>query len=646
MLSVTSLFNASLMRRNFRRFWPIWAVYTIIWLVMMPIVMALEFSITLQNGNTLISSSYTYLDMVLNYSAETQVALNACVGVLLAMAVFSYLCTARSVGMMHSLPISRKSLFATNYASGLGMLCSTYLITFLATGLVEASFGVLQLGDLWQWLWVCCGTGFFCYSFGVLCAVFAGQVLAVPVFYVILNFVAVAMYYLLDSFAAIFRFGANGSALRFESEITWFSPLFRLLRDLRVRGDWMDDGENYVRHLQGQSTVLIYIAVGAVLTLFAYAAYLRRKSESASDVVAVTWAKPVFKYGVAFCMAFTVGLGMYHLFIKSFLPGYNNSIFGAVVCLVVAGVIGYYIAEMLLQKSFKVLKKGRKGALVAAVGIAAISLVLTLDITGYDTYLPDRAEVKGARAYISGSNFYMEYNGTDADALDDIYALHAAIIANRDELRDRAADWTYGRRDELQYCYVDIEYYCENENGEYTESVERRYEVYCLDEELNTPATVGFAIADFVFNENVYTQQLLNHDPTNVSAVLGGRFEYMDTENDDYVWQQVNLTEAQAKALYNALLADADMLTMKRANTFEELNLGLVNKECNITFYLVNLNGDSYDAYVSLYAGAEKTIETLYTAGILAPGTQIAQWSDRTGSYEVITHEVTIDAES
>ena len=251
---------------------------------------------------------------------------------------------------------------------GLLMLFSTYVLTFLATGVVESAFGILQLKDLWQWLWVTCGTGFFCYSFGVLCAVFAGQVLAVPVFYGILNFVAIGMYYLLDSFASVFRFGSDGRVLNFEKEVSWLSPIYRLVSDLQVRGEWIDD-ENYVRHLQGQSTVLIYVAVGAVLTLFAYVAYLRRKSESASDVVAVTWAKPVFKYGVAFCVAFTVGLGMYHLFIKSFLPGYNNSIPGAVVCLVITGVIGYYIAEMLVQKSFKVLKKHGPGFLAVALAL-------------------------------------------------------------------------------------------------------------------------------------------------------------------------------------------------------------------------------------------------------------------------------------
>ena len=40
-------------------------------------------------------------------------------GVAVAMAVFSYLYSARSVSLMHSLPIRRSGLFLTNYISGL-----------------------------------------------------------------------------------------------------------------------------------------------------------------------------------------------------------------------------------------------------------------------------------------------------------------------------------------------------------------------------------------------------------------------------------------------------------------------------------------------------------------------------------------------
>ncbi|MBQ3102891.1 MAG: hypothetical protein IJC58_01250, partial [Oscillospiraceae bacterium] len=387
----------------------------------------------------------------------------------------------------------------------------------------------------------------------------------------------------------------------------------------------------------GQSTVFIYMVVGAVITLIAFVAYLRRKSESAGDVVAVTWAKPVFKYGVAFCMAFTLGLGMYHIFIKSFLPGYENSIPGAVACLVFMGLVGYYIAEMLLQKSFKVFRKGSKGALITAVGIAVISCCMTLDITGFDTYLPERDEVEYVDVYINGPSFHMIYNGMDASAIEDTYALHDAIIKNREELMQRSEEWNYGDR-ELVYCYVDIDYHMEDGSW-----VERSYEVYCLGEEPAMAETVGHAVANFAYNEAVVTQYFLNHDPAETKQVLGGHFSYLDV-GEDYVWNEVELTEAQASALYSALLTDMENLSFRQPTSFEDFKNGAyVNRECELRFYLVDVTGDSRDVYVNIGDFAEKTVAALYTQGVLDADTKLARWSDEANGYELYsyTREVT-----
>ncbi len=630
MQSVTSLFNTSLLRRNIRRFWPIWLIYTVIWFMMMPVAMLLELLLATRYGDAVIGGNFT--NMVLGYSALPQIILGACMGVLLAMSLFSYLCTARSVGMMHSLPISRKSLFITNYLSGLLMLFGTHFATFLFTGFVEASFDILAMGELWQWLWVSCGTGFFSYSFAVLCAVFAGQVLAVPVFYGILNFVAIGMYYLLDGFAAVFRYGSGGSVLNFERQISWLSPLYRMVSDISARNRYIENTDIHVRYLTGQSTVLVYVVAGVAVTVIAFAAYLRRKSESAGDVVAVTWAKPVFKYGVAFCMAFTAGLGMYRIFIASFLSVYETSIPGAVACLVFMGIVGYYIAEMLVQKSFKVFRKGRKGALFAALGIALISCCMTLDLTGYDTYMPDRSEVEGVRAYVNGPDFHIDYNGTDDAALDDVYALHAAIIAKREEQTRRGKEWNYG--EDLIYTYVDIEYYCADGS-----MVERRYETYHLNEELGAPGTLAYALGDFVYNEAVIAQYFLRHDPSEVKQILGGRFSYLDVE-DEYAWNEVELTEVQAEAVYGALLTDLEMLSLEKATAFDKMDAGFYHpKECELTLYYLDVNGNSRDVYINFGSFAEATIRTLYESGVIPVGTELAQWSDEKNDYEFIAYD-------
>ena len=60
---------------------------------------------------------------------------------------------------------------------------------------------------------------------------------------------------------------------------------------------------------RGLGTVGIYALAAAVLTGCAFLLYRARRLESAGDVVSVRPMKPVFKYGVAFCVGMVLGVG-------------------------------------------------------------------------------------------------------------------------------------------------------------------------------------------------------------------------------------------------------------------------------------------------------------------------------------------------
>ena len=109
----TSFFNPALLRKNTIRFSPIWITYLALWIIAMPLLLTMN-----------LSSEYARPDWedVASMVGDMMTAggpVVACLyGLVLAMAVFSYLYTARSVSMMHALPIRRSGLFVTNYISG------------------------------------------------------------------------------------------------------------------------------------------------------------------------------------------------------------------------------------------------------------------------------------------------------------------------------------------------------------------------------------------------------------------------------------------------------------------------------------------------------------------------------------------------
>ena len=119
MRSGTSFFNAALFRKTFLRFWPIWALYTAGWTLVLPLRLwadamrrsawtAPELSEHLQNAVNGIPGLL-----------EPGVPLAAGAGLVCAMAVFSYLYSSRSACMMHALPLRREALFLTQYLAGL-----------------------------------------------------------------------------------------------------------------------------------------------------------------------------------------------------------------------------------------------------------------------------------------------------------------------------------------------------------------------------------------------------------------------------------------------------------------------------------------------------------------------------------------------
>ena len=124
----TSYFNKTLFAKHFARFWPIWGLYGLIWTMCLPLGILLDS----RSGWTQVRARVlplNYLDTSGWFSAATFLAV--VFGLLAAMAVFSYLYSARSVGLFHALPLRREGLFLTSYLAGLGFLILPNLAVFL-----------------------------------------------------------------------------------------------------------------------------------------------------------------------------------------------------------------------------------------------------------------------------------------------------------------------------------------------------------------------------------------------------------------------------------------------------------------------------------------------------------------------------------
>ena len=205
--------------------------------------------------------------------------------------------------------------------------------------------------------------------------------------------------------------------------------------------------------------------------------------ETAGDVVAVPLVRPLFKYGVSFCSGLAFGIYTSAFFNFFSLPA-------LILCILVWTVIGCFAAEMLLKKSFRVLKAW-KGAVVMATVLLVLSLACLADVFGFVSRIPDPSQVEKVRVnvgmgYPYDSGRFLDCVITDPDQIERIVALHRAIVDDRERTDRKGSGYQSG--DDYTHLHLD---YVLKDGGTFS----RYYDsvpIYTGDQEV--PGTVAHAM--------------------------------------------------------------------------------------------------------------------------------------------------------
>ena len=546
-------FSGTLFRKNLGRFWPLWAVYAVIWAVLLPLMQYADLHSVGDTPPVPAEQLAVILCDLKSMFLYGGLWMSVIFGAFFAMAVFSYLTTARSVGLMHTLPIRREGLFLTNYLSGLFLLFTTHVVTILLTVLVDGSTVTAAGGPLAAEYWKVIGIGFavltllslFFYSFAVFCAQFTGQILAVPVFYAVLNVLVIGVDFLVRTFASLSLYGLNGGR-GFSGWALWLSPVAYLEQNLRVVSTWDTNYQKILRYdMVGLNAIWIYGAAGLVFAVLALLAYRRRRSESAGDTVSARWARPVFKYGVAVCCALGLGQGLYALLWSQHLDSATSSLAGVLGCMLVTGLIGYYTAEMLLKKSFRIFRSSWKGAALLAAGLLLFGAGTALDLFGVEGRIPATAQIESVTYQISAQN-YIGDETEDPARIDQLRDFHRAVVSEKMTQVSRARESR--RSDSYETVYVSITYHLHSGS-----LFSRSYDLYYTDGELDAKSGAVGLLDQLCSDPSVQRDNVFGS--LAVKTVTGGQYGY---ERPDGQRGQMTLDAKQAQAVYQALLEDMD----------------------------------------------------------------------------------------
>ena len=692
----------TLFQKDLTRFWPLWAAYTVLWSLLIPLEI-------FNQGQRLARfyDQFSLTGWAGDYAMEavcglngpfflTSVGLSAVYGVLCAMAVWSYLYNSRAVNTTHALPVRREGQFAAHFLSGTAFFALPHAIIFVLTlvaGLATGSRGDLLniLGAMGILTLLC----LFFFSLATLCAFVTGHLLALPVFYLIVNFLVYGVAGLLDWVMKQFIFGFT-SALNGSEAVVWLTPVRLLSEGLSWRYDFAGSGaEGTTTNLHGIPTpengsvsytvttrfeglhiLLIYAAVGLVLAGLALLLYRRRHLESAGDVVAVPWLKPVFQYGVALCAALA---GAYVL--VDLLGRRERTV--TAVLLVLWGVIGCFAARMLLQKTLRVFKTGWKGALAVAAVMLVLCLGLEADVLGLERVIPDADQVtsvyvEGPESAPGDSAHYPHFTVEDPALIRQLLSVHQTMIDHRKELKADLDAYRSDRSDSLpegaRYQHFFVRY--DLTDG----SVLRRsYDLVVSPEELENPDSVASALAgllaDPVFNrlnyglDEVEANRLTEVSVTGLEAAEKGEVTFYSPlsdydsleqqRSDAYVYESggqpaegpasqvvtrsdygLNLRPASQEelaALFRAVKADFDAGNLGRRWLFSDNDAFNANT-CSADLEFIwnkrmeDSDGEVYysqwSVTVTLTPQAANTLAALEELGLFEDGAYISDYKD------------------
>ena len=557
MQSVTSYFNRELLRGALQRTWPLWAAYTLIWLLLLPVTLFIRLS-----DRHIVYSRPTLSYELLSTGLPSGAMMAAVFGIFFAMAMFAYLTNSRATNGMHAMPIRREGLFLTHYLAGLFCQVVTLLVSFALAALVTAAFGVFDGYAVGMGLLLCVLLVLFFYSFGVLCMVCVGQILAGAVFYGILNFLFVGMEVLLRSFAGNFLYGYDGRSSAFSTAP--LSPPVEIASSLSVSYvyDGIDPIGVRVFHL---GTFAAYAAAGLVLAALALLLYRKRRSEMTGNTVAIGWLRPVFKYGVAFCSAFSLGqLLSYFVFELTDSTYTAGALIGTIACMIFAGLIGYYAAEMLLKKSFRVFKTSWKGALATSAVLILIGLSFPLDLTGYQSRVPEQSDIVSATVDLYGGNVSGSFNLSGQESIALLRDAHCAVIT------DKARQTEYNRRYvpfDGDTCTLRITY----ELADGTELF-RSYDLSIDEALLSDPSSPESALTKLANCTEITRARVLGGwvpDHLEELRITGGYLNCSYYSDGKYSHnEEAELNAAQANSAFTALMQDCDAGSIESADLF------------------------------------------------------------------------------
>ncbi len=404
-------FDLAVFRKDIIRFAPAWGLYLI---GMLAVLLT-----TINDNLNRIDNGLFYALQFLNTFTGSGSLVNLFYAAVVSQLLFGDLFNSRMCNALHALPLRRECWFTTHVAAGLLFsLVPNFIISLCMTPL---------LGQFWytSFLWLLGTTLSYLFYFGVsvLCMQLTGSRVASLLAYGFANFcILLPMWYLAEMYVPLL-YGVNMDydklhifcpSIQLTSDPSYFTIIHPQTcpchgKDMLVAAHtllWGGLGKSW-------GYMVICAGIGLVFLSCALLLYRIRRLETAGDFVAFRPMRPVF------WVLFSLSCGALCQLFVDLMFSYEaiRNLF-----LLLGLVCGFFVAQMLLDRSIKVFNRRRLIKLGIFLAAFAFSFLLTkLDPIGITRYVPKThkvANVTISADYIlnpnSFGNEYFYYASTNS----------------------------------------------------------------------------------------------------------------------------------------------------------------------------------------------------------------------------------------
>ncbi len=329
-------------------------------------------------------------------------------GILCALAVFSYLHSRKRLDFYYSLAIRRDTLFLVKYTAG----TLTFVIPFLANQalavLVGALYGVMSAAVVQEMASASLlGILFFLtsYSAAAVAVLLTGKtltsVLAIGTLSVYLPLVWLVVCGCQEIFlptllpdgvsylGGAYRLYLTSRRLMLEHSSPWIMILA-----------WNPDGAAVRQGLTGiwpdLGSICLFLVLPAAMTALCLALCRVRRTEAAGKALAFAWTEGLIKIMLAVPAALFIGMTVYEELDSVVWEICFVAAFGALGCVIMEFIYRWDIRQALAHKWHI--------AVTLALSLA-IFLIFRLDLAGINTYLPEKEELAAMSVRRSYSDF-------------------------------------------------------------------------------------------------------------------------------------------------------------------------------------------------------------------------------------------------